>query len=500
MLHLQSADLSKEKVETLVIPVCEDKEIHEDKVITGLIRRARKIKTFKGEKDDELIFYSDEKVSADQIIFKGIGKAEKLDPEAFRALCGKAVQGLVKQEIKEVLFAVPSAKKCGLDPEALTTAMMEGAFLGNHVFDRYKKEKKERPVEKIEFLVKADLEKKLADLPPRVETICAGTVMAREWISMPSNHKTPDQFAHEIAKQAEETDLQVTVLDEKALEEKGFGALLAVGAGSLRPPRLVILDYAPKGAEKTIAIIGKGVTFDSGGLDIKSRDGMETMKSDMSGAAAVGAALITLSKLGPAKLGPAKIGASDKRIIGILPLAENMPSGGAARPGDIIRTYSGKTVEIGNTDAEGRLILADAIAYAVETYKPDALIDMATLTGACLMALGEKIAAVFSFEDELPRKILESADKTHERCWRMPLPEDYKELLKSEFADINNMPNSPWGGAITAALFLSEFVGETRWAHIDIAGPSYSKKKDAYAGPGGKGFGVRLLCDLMERL
>jgi leucyl aminopeptidase len=177
-----------------------------------------------------------------------------------------------------------------------------------------------------------------------------------------------------------------------------------------------------------------------------------------------------------------------------------MPSGKATRPGDIIRSYAGKTIEIGNTDAEGRLILIDAMAYALKKYKPQMLIDLATLTGACVVALGEKIAGVFSNDEDLAASIASAGEKTHERCWRMPLPEDYKELLKSDFADINNMPASRSGGAITAALFLSEFIGDTRWAHIDIAGPAYLKKENAYCGPGGTGFGVRLLMELLDRV
>jgi len=181
----------------------------------------------------------------------------------------------------------------------------------------------------------------------------------------------------------------------------------------------------------------------------------------------------------------------------VLPLVENMPSGSATRPGDIIKSYAGKTVEIGNTDAEGRLILIDAMAWAVKKYKPDVMVDLATLTGACVVALGEKIAGVFSPDDSLARAILASADRTHERCWRMPLPDDYKEYLKSDLADIANISNTRWGGAVTAALFLADFVGDTRWAHIDIAGPAYAKKAGPYCGAGGTGFGVRLLCDLL---
>jgi leucyl aminopeptidase len=252
---------------------------------------------------------------------------------------------------------------------------------------------------------------------------------------------------------------------------------------------MVILEYRPKGEEKVLALIGKGVTFDSGGINLKPAGSLEDMKMDMSGAAAVAATMITVAKLKPRM-----------KIIGLIPIVENMPSGKATRPGDIIKSYAEKTIEIGNTDAEGRLILMDAISYAIEKYKPHTVIDLATLTGACVVALGEKIAGIFSKDDQLSRSIVESGGTTYERCWPMPLPEDYKELLKSDFADLNNISNTRWGGAITAALFLSEFVGDTRWAHIDIAGPAYIRKENAYCRAGGTGFGVRLLCDLLEKL
>jgi leucyl aminopeptidase len=231
------------------------------------------------------------------------------------------------------------------------------------------------------------------------------------------------------------------------------------------------------------------VTFDSGGLNIKTGGSMADMKCDMSGAAAVAATLITAARLN-----------HKVNIIGAIPIVENMPSGRAVRPGDIVRSFAGKTVEIGNTDAEGRLILIDAMAYVIKRYKPQLLVDLATLTGACMVALGDKIAGVFSNDDDLAASITAAGEITHERCWRMPLPDDYKELLKSDFADINNMPSSRYGGAVTAALFLSEFVDDTRWAHIDIAGPAYLKKKNDYCGPGATGFGVRLLMELLDQL
>ncbi|UCF89854.1 MAG: leucyl aminopeptidase, partial [Desulfobacterales bacterium] len=350
-------------------------------------------------------------------------------------------------------------------------------------------EKKKQPLKRIELLVASDMSKKYRSLAKRVAAVCEGTLLAREWVSAPSNAKTPEQFAATILAAAQKQPLKIEVLDEKELKRRKFGAILAVAAGSQSKPRMIVLEHAPRGAQKKVILVGKGVTFDSGGLNLKSSAAITGMKSDMAGAAAVAATLITAARL-KTKL----------HIVGALPIVENMPSGRATRPGDIIRSYAGKTIEIGNTDAEGRLILIDAMAYAVQKYKPDILIDLATLTGACVVALGEKIAGVFSPDEPLAEAIVKSGEKTHGRCWRMPLPEDYKELLKSEFADINNMPSSRSGGAITAALFLSEFSGETRWAHIDIAGPAYSEKGNVYCRAGGTGFGVRLLTDLLEKL
>ena len=489
MIYLKSVDLKKEKVESLVIPVCEDKNVFENKIIISLIRKAKKITEFKGGKDDDIIFYNLPEVKAERVIFIGLGKFEKIDIETLRAATGRAVKELIKKKLSNVLIAVPLAKKLNMEMTSLLEAMLEGAYLGNHIFDKYKKEKKHIPVKKINFLVTPDETRKYSRLSSRINTICQGTILAREWVSTPSNDKRPEHFTRSIVSLAGKENLKVTVLGEKELKQKKFGAIMAVAAGSESKPRMVILEHNPKGSKRAVALVGKGVTFDSGGINLKSSAGLNEMKLDMSGAAAVAATLITAAKL-----------KSKLRVIGILPIVENMVSGNASRPGDIIKTYDGKTVEIGNTDAEGRLILIDAISYGIKKYKPRTLIDMATLTGACVVALGEKIAGTFSFDDKLAEDIILSGQKTHEPCWRLPMPEEYKELLKSDFADLNNMSSTRYGGAITAAMFLSEFVKDTCWAHIDIAGPAYAKKESAYCGVGGTGFGVRLLCDVLDKL
>ncbi len=488
MLKLKTIDLQKEKVATVAVPVCEDKDIHTG-VLSKLVAQAKKIEEFSAKKDEVLTLYNPDGIQAERVVFIGLGKQADLEPEKLRSLAGKAVAACIKNGLKEIVIAAPTLKKIPTSESDTLTALLEGACLANHVFDRYKKEKKLKPLKNISLHVSAGSAKKYARMPKRIQTICQGTLLARDWISTPSNDKTPAQLARAFVNLARKAQLRTSVLTPKQLQQGKFGALLAVAAGSDNTPRLATLEYAPKNWKKTVVLVGKGVTFDSGGINLKPSGGLEDMKIDMSGAAAVAATLLTVAKLKPRS-----------RVIGVMPLVENMVSGRATRPGDIIKSYAGKTVEIGNTDAEGRLILIDAMAYALKKYKPDVMVDIATLTGACVVALGEKIAGLFTRDDALAETLLSAGEKTHERLWRMPLPDDYLKLMKSEFADLNNMSSTRWGGAITAALFLSEFTEGTRWAHIDIAGPAYQKKASEYCPAGGTGFGVRLFCDLIDNL
>ncbi len=489
MLHLTSLDLKKDKVETLAIGECEDKSIHTDPAVNVILKKAKTLKEFSAKKGEAVTLYDPAGINAKRVIVCGLGKHKKINLEDLRSFTGKTVKQCIKKELANVWIAVPDADKINLDMQSVLEAMQEGAYLGNHLFNKYKGVKKKKVLKKISFVVPPVIAKKFSRLTSKVVAVCKSTILAREWISTPSNEKAPQKLARSMVNLAKKEGLKIQLINERQLIQKKFGAMLAVSAGSQSKPCLVVLEHKPAGAKKTIALIGKGVTFDSGGLNIKTGGSMSDMKSDMSGAAAVAATMIAVAKLKP-KL----------NVIGAIPLVENMPSGKATRPGDIIRSYAGKTVEIGNTDAEGRLILIDAMSYVVKKYKPQTMIDLATLTGACVVALGEKIAAVFSNNDQLAGAIVASGQKTHERCWHMPLPDDYKELLKSDFADMNNISSTRWGGAITAALFLSEFAGDTHWAHIDIAGPAYAKKENAYCGPGGTGFGVRLLCDLIGKI
>ena len=488
MIRLQSIDIKKTKIDTLAIPVCEDLDIL-DGILKTLSTQAKKMAEFSGKAGEEVVLHKPDGVKADRVIFIGLGKLEKIDTESLRVFAGKAVKTCIQKKLTSMSLAAPAAKHLNMEAGQILEALLEGALLGNHRFDKYKNEKKLTPLKRIGVLTTPGNVKKQSALVRKVKAVCAGTLQAREWVSTPSNDKRPGAFSRMLVREAKKEKLKTRVFTDKDLRTGKYGAILAVGEGSQDKPRLVELVYAPRGAKQTIALIGKGVTFDTGGINLKPSGGIEDMKIDMSGAAAVAATLMAVARLKP------KV-----KVVGVIPIVENMPSGTATRPGDVIKSYAGKTIEIGNTDAEGRLILIDAMEHALKRFKPDVMVDIATLTGACMVALGDNIAGVFTQDDDLANAIVRAGEKTHERTWRMPLPEDYRELLKSEIADLNNMSSSRYGGAITAALFLSEFSGKARWAHIDIAGPAYVKKGSSYCEAGGTGFGVRLFCEMIEQL
>ena len=484
MIKLTSSAIGRIKTENLIIPVCADQDLYLSPPIRPLVQQALAIKTFAGKEGDDLILYQPPEVNAERVIFLGLGPQAELNLERFRQAAGKGVRLSQHANPGDAVLLVPEVEAGNvLKREAMLTALAEGALLGNHHQNRYQSDPKVHLLKTIRLHTDATLVRKSTSDLRDIEAICRSTLQARDWINQPANEKTPDQLARQMAKAAQGHGIKTTIYDEKKLQTMQMGALLAVGRGSAYPPRLLVLEYRPPKASGSIVLVGKGVTFDAGGLNMKPTGSIELMKIDMAGAAAVAATVIAMAETG-----------AHQHIVGVIPLAENMVSGDAFRPGDIVRAVNGRTIEIGNTDAEGRLILADALAYAATTYRPRFMIDMATLTGACVVALGESIAGVFSPDDPLRGVIEQAGREVHERCWPMPLPEDYQDLLKSDFADMRNIGPHRWGGAILAALFLKEFVGETRWAHIDIAGPAHHKKGDAYHQPGATGFGVRLLC------
>ncbi|SFW92624.1 leucyl aminopeptidase family protein [Amycolatopsis australiensis] len=324
------------------------------------------------------------------------------------------------------------------------------------------------------------------DVVSRASALAAATALTRDLANMPSNVKTPAWLADTAARVAGPR-VEVTVRDEKWLAAQGFGGVLAVGGGSARPPRLVELAYRPQGASRHLLLVGKGITFDTGGLSIKPADGMHLMRTDMAGGAAVIAAIRAIASLG-----------LPVRVTALVPCAENHVSGSSYRPGDIVRHYGGKTTEVGNTDAEGRMVLADALAYGIRRFSPDYVVDAATLTGAMKVSLGLRTGGLFASDSSLAASVIEAGARVGEKWWRMPLVEDYAENVRGEFGDVRQTPGGP--GGITAALFLREFTSGLPWAHLDIAGPARSEKIYDEVVPGATGFAARTLVELAASL
>jgi leucyl aminopeptidase len=379
-----------------------------------------------------------------------------------------------------------------LDEEGVR-AVVEGALLAAYRFraDGARREPRTAPVGRLVLHVgRRDAAARAA---VRLATVAAtATHRARDLANTPSQLKDPAWLARQARDLGRRTGLEVTVRDERALAAEGFGGVLAVGAGSARPPRLVEIDYRPSGRRLPhVVLVGKGITFDSGGLSLKPREAMVPMKTDMAAGGAVIAAMAALRDAGVRA-----------RVTALVPAAENLPGGSALRPQDVVTHYGGRTVEVLNTDAEGRLVLADALAYADAHLDPDLLVDLATLTGAASLGLGRRHAALYSTDEDLAAGLLAAGESTGERLWRMPLLDDYREAMDSDVADLRNTSGDPHlsGGSITAALFLREFAGGRPWAHLDIAGPARADRDEHEVTKGGTGFGARLLVRWLEGL
>jgi leucyl aminopeptidase len=429
-------------------------------------------------------------ISASQIMLVGMGKKDSLSVQTIREVSAAVVRRA--KNAKSIGSAVWQTEDAKIEPHSAIRGAAEGAGLGAYRFDRYKtaddkSAKKIRP----ERLILLECEPEGADVAlEKASAVVDAVCWARDMVNEPAGAKAPRVLADEISSKAKAAGVVAEIWDRKRLEKEHLGGVIGVGKGSTNDPCLVKLEYVPEGKsnDKPVCLVGKGVVFDSGGLSLKPADGMETMKTDMSGGAAVAAAMVALPKLG-----------TKVRVVGFVPLVENMPSGSATKPGDILRFRNSKTAEVLNTDAEGRLIMADALALSSEL-EPRAIVDLATLTGACMVALGNKIFGVMSNDDDLAGSVLDAASRAGERAWRLPLPADYRKQLESEVADVKNI-GSRYGGAITAGLFLQEFVADgIRWAHLDIAGPARSESDEFEISKGGTGVGVRTLLALLENM
>ena len=417
---------------------------------------------------------------ATRVLVAGAGKRERFDAAEMRKVAGAVVRFLKGKAVRDVVLVPEPAGA------AEVAAAVEGAIAGGYEPDRYKSEKENESKAVDRFGVAVGDDPALGGVLERARVIAESQNMARDLANEPANRMTPTLLAERARAVAAEGGLEFEVLDRNVMQQLGMGSLLGVAAGSAEPPVLIILRYRPAGpveGSAHLGLVGKGVTFDSGGISIKPSDGMEKMKYDMSGGATMIAAMRALARLRP----PVPVTA-------LIPAVENMPGGRAQRPGDIVTSLSGKTIEVINTDAEGRLILADALTYA-RRLGCTHLVDAATLTGAIVVALGHLNVGVFANDEALRARVMDAARAEGERMWHMPLEDDYKDYLKSAFADLPNV-GGRWGGAITAAMFLKEFADPTPWVHLDIAGTAWLDDAKPFLAKGPTGVGVRTLVNL----
>ncbi|MDO8684821.1 MAG: leucyl aminopeptidase, partial [Armatimonadota bacterium] len=459
------------------------------KALDGAIARLIAEEKFEGKLGQTAVLHTYGRIPAKKVILVGLGKSGGFTTEGVRRASSAAAKKAADLNAKKVSTILHGAGIGGLDPAECALALVEGAALGTYTFLKYKtSDPKPVSVEEIE-IVEMDAAK-LSAIKAGVtkgEIVSDATIFARDLINDPANSVTPTVLADAAIKIAQENGLECSVLDREQIAEMGMNLLLAVAQGSVQPPKFIIMKYSAPGAAKTVAIVGKGITFDSGGLSLKPGDAMENMKDDMSGAAAVLAAMRAIAKINP-----------QVNVLALAPATENMPSGSAVKPGDVICSLSGKTVEINNTDAEGRLVLADALAYAVNQ-GADEIVDIATLTGACVIALGRGMSGILSNNKDLTSRLIAIGEKEGDLLWQLPLHLDYMDMLKSDVADCKNSPGRE-AATITGGLFLQQFVNDKPWAHIDIAGPSFIDKDTPIAPKGGTGAGTRILVRYLMEL
>ncbi len=452
----------------------------------GFISTLMKQGDFKGELFESRLIYTHGAVPADRVLLAGLGKRGEFNLEKWRGAVSKAGQYIRDAGIKQ--FAFSTAKFDSFSQVEVSESFVTGLLLGLYQFNEFKTldRDKVKEIEEVIFLGETDEETQAIDQGLKTgEIISEAVCMARDLVNGPSNRVTPTLLAEKAGQIAEDSGMEIQILDVSEAEAMGMGAFVAVAKGSQEPGKFIVLEYN-KGRElDTIALVGKGITFDSGGISIKPSENMERMKDDMSGAAAVLGTMQVACKL-----------QLPYHLVGVMPATENLPSGKAYKPGDILKTLSGQTVEVISTDAEGRLILSDALSYSLR-YKPKAIVDLATLTGACVIALGNDIIGLFGNDESLLRRIEEASGRTGEKVWRMPLVDEYFDHLKSDAADFRNVGTRA-AGAIIGGIFLSKFVEKIPWVHLDIAGPASIDKEKPYTPRGGTGVGIRLLVQLLR--
>jgi leucyl aminopeptidase len=493
-IRIRKGDLGETKTEAAVVIHFEDEtDLAGSAAIlnrksAGVISDLLAEGDFTGRLNQVSVLYTRGGLPVKRIVLVGLGKRPTFTLDKLRGAFAKAAQQIRSLNIKEFSTAIPvGITDIPIGP--LTEAVVEGVILGLYQFTTYKTKDRDQIREIVEFSIlhsEKGVLKSIQTAAGIAETISAAVCYARDLVSTPGNDMRPTELAGQAKQSANNRKIRCRIIEADQLGKMGMNALFAVGSGSADSPKLIVLEY--RGGKKNspfVALVGKGLTFDSGGISIKPSEKMDQMKTDMAGGAAVIAAVRAAADL-----------ALPVNIVGLVPVAENLPSGKAYRPGDILKSLSGQTIEIITTDAEGRLILADALTYAGR-YKPAAIIDLATLTGACIIALGEQVTGMLGNDEGLKGKIRAAADFTSERVWELPLWEEYDEQIKSDAADYKNS-GGRGGGAITAAAFLAKFTGDYPWVHLDIAGPSWLTSDRPYIPKGASGVGVRLLVHFLR--
>jgi leucyl aminopeptidase len=503
-IQIHRASPETDRADLLAFPVAEGGGLggplaRVDRALGGRLAERVRDCGFKGKEGDVLLHPAPQgALPSRSVVLIGVGSArgrgtrsahgraaavQRTDVEPWRRFGAVVRVEARRQGARDVACALDGGIGASIVP-----AVAEGFTLAGYRFDRYKsdKDKRQEP-ERLRLLVSGRLPSAARDLA-RVAIVTQEVIRVRDMVNEPARVKTPSYMAEVATRIGKECGLAVEVWSGRRLEREKLAGLLAVAQGSQEPPRFIRLRYKPRGRpRKRVALIGKGLTFDSGGLSLKPAKSMETMKLDMAGGATVMAVMAAIGQLRPRV-----------EVTGYVPATENMPGGRAQKPGDVIRYMNGKTVEVLNTDAEGRLILADALALACRA-KPDIIIDLATLTGACMVALGAQVAGIMGNDEDLVRRLIACGREAGEALWQLPLVREYREEIRSGIADIKNV-GGQYGGTITAGLFLQEFVDGPAWAHVDIAGPAFAEKDLPYVPRGGTGFGIRTLVNYLQSL
>jgi leucyl aminopeptidase len=476
-LTLQASPLKEVAADWLIVGVWEKDAAAALPIVARLFEQG----DIAGKAKELTPIYQNDGLAARRLLLVGLGPRDKADYASLLASTAAAAKMISAKPTKRIAISLPDSVP-GLSAEVVLRAGAQGVFQGSSTAGIRKSQSERSPPEEVCIVVPA-VTPALQDSLKRAEIEGRATNLARELVNLPPCDLYPESFAERARDTAKRTGLDIQVLDEKELLAERMNALLAVARGSERPPRLVVLQHRKGSNKPTLALVGKGVTFDSGGLSLKTTDQMVDMKCDMAGAAAVLGAMQAIAEL-----------QLPVNVLGVMALVENMPSGNAMKLGDVLKARNGKTIEVLNTDAEGRLILADALAYAVDQ-KASHLIDLATLTGACMVALGHDVAGLMTNNEAWSQKVLAAAQAAGEKAWPLPMFPHYREMIKSDIADMKNTGGSRYAGAISAAKLLEEFVGDVPWAHLDIAGPAWAEKENATREAGGTGCFVRTLVE-----